>query len=61
MYIIFHFCQQIPYILHTGHLKAYLLFIISKYNVVHFQYVPKQALKSWKERVYLEEHRVQVL
>lgn len=33
----------------------HLLFIISKYYVGHFHYVPQQALKSWKEPVHLEK------
>lgn len=33
----------------------HLLFIISKYYVGHFHYVPQQALKSWKEPVHLKK------
>lgn len=33
------------------------LFIISKFNVVPIQYVPKQVLNSWKELIHLEEHK----
>lgn len=33
----------------------HLLFIVSKYYVGHFHYVPQQALKSWKEPVHLEK------
>ena len=36
--------------------ELHLLFIVSKHNVVLFQYAPEQALKSWKEHVHLEEH-----
>lgn len=38
-------------------MNRHLLFIVSEFNVVQFHYVQKQALKSRKEPVHLEEHR----
>lgn len=40
---------------------VYLLFIVSKFNVVYFYCIRKQVLKSWKDQEHLGEHMGQIV